>query len=94
MYKYVQCTSKFKICCEGSLLVAHPLEIMQILLMSTSGGWTEEQPGCPRDGPQFPPPAPGLAGYGESYLAPGLPQFLFTIMDTVEVRSSARVRAK
>ena len=59
-----------------------------------AGGWTEELPGCPRDGPQFPPPAPGLAGYGENYLAPGLPQFLFTVMDTVEVRSSARVGAK
>ena len=59
----------FKIYCEGSLLVPHPLEIMQITLMNTTGGWTEEQPGCPRDGPQFPPPAPGLAGYGESYLA-------------------------
>ena len=63
--------------------------------MTCPGGWTEELPGCPRDGPQFPPPAPGLAGYGENYLAPGLPQFLFTIMDTVEVLlSSARVGAK
>ena len=41
--------------------------------------------GCPKNGPQFPPPAPGLLGYGESYLAPGLPQFLFSIMDYVEV---------
>ena len=42
------------------------------------------QAGCPKNGPQFPPPAPGLLGYGESYLVPGMPQFLFTIMDYVE----------
>ena len=52
---------------------------------SMDGGWLEDGPGCPKSGPQFPPPAPGLLGYGENYLAPGAPDFLFTIMDEVEV---------
>ena len=45
----------------------------------------EVEPHCVKDGPQFPAPAPGLMGYGESYLAPGQPHFLFTVMDQVEV---------
>merc|ERR1711936_628815 len=52
---------------------------------STDGGWLEKEAGCPETGPQFPPPAPGLLGYGENYLAPGAPQFFFTIMDEVVV---------
>ena len=34
-------------------------------------------------GTQFPPPAPGLEGYGETYLAPGAPTFFWTLMDLV-----------
>ena len=40
---------------------------------------------CVNTGPQFPAPGPGLLGFGQSVLAPGLPQFLFTVMDKVEV---------
>jgi len=52
---------------------------------STDGGWFEDGPNCPDSGPQFPSPAPGLLGYGENHLAPGEPDFLFTIMDEVVV---------
>jgi len=53
---------------------------------SLDGGWYEGA-GCTESGTQFPPPAPGLAGYGENYLAPGEPEFKFTIMDKVQVPS-------
>ena len=66
---------------EGSQWTKNPIPAC----LNPDGGWTEEQPGCPQSGTQFPAPAPGLAGYGESHVAPGLPQFLFTIMDEVEV---------
>lgn len=49
------------------------------------GGWMENGPGCLDSGSQFPPPAPGLLGYGENHLTPGQPDFLFTIMDEVMV---------
>lgn len=66
---------------EGSQWTKNPIPACHAL----DGGWMEEMAGCPKNGPQFPPPAPGLLGYGESYLAPGLPQFLFSIMDYLEV---------
>lgn len=66
---------------EGSQWTKNPIPAC----LNPDGGWMEEQPGCQKSGTQFPPPAPGLAGYGESYVAPGFPQFLFTIMDEVEV---------
>jgi len=66
---------------EGSQWTKNPIPAC----LNPDGGWTDEQPGCAQSGTQFPPPAPGLAGYGESYVAPGFPQFLFTIMDEVEV---------
>jgi len=66
---------------EGSQWTKNPIPACH----NPDGGWMEEEPHCVKDGPQFDPPAPGLLGYGESYLAPGLPQFLFTIMDEVEV---------
>ena len=49
------------------------------------GYFTEVEPHCLKTGPQFPPPGPGLLGFGQSVLVLGLPQFLFTIMDRVEV---------
>jgi len=66
---------------EGSQWTKNPIPACH----NFDGGWMEEEPHCVKDGPQFPPPAPGLLGYGESYLAPGQPQFMFTIMDEVEV---------
>ena len=66
---------------EGSQWTKNPIPACN----NADGGWMEEEPHCVKSGPQFPEPAPGLLGYGESYLAPGLPQFLFSIMDEVEV---------
>jgi len=48
------------------------------------GGWFSPTAECSQ-GTQFPPPAPGLEGYGETYLAPGAPTFFWTLMDLVEV---------
>jgi len=51
------------------------------------GGYMEEDSSACVNGVQFPPPAPGLQGFGENFKAPGYPLFLFTIMDEVQVPS-------
>jgi len=66
---------------EGSQWTKNPIPACH----TSDGGWFEEGPECPKTGPQFPPPAPGLLGYGENFLAPGEADFLFTIMDEVVV---------
>ena len=66
---------------EGSQWTKNPIPACN----SADGGYFEEEAHCVKTGGQFDPPAPGLLGYGESYLVPGLPQFFFTIMDEVEV---------
>merc|ERR1711872_381319 len=66
---------------EGSQWTKNPIPACN----SMDGGWFESGPLCPDSGPQFTPPAPGLLGYGENYLAPGAADFLFTIMDRVVV---------
>jgi len=48
------------------------------------GGFGDLKPGCP-GGTQFPPPAPGLAGFGELSSAPGYPTFYFSIIDKLKV---------
>lgn len=50
------------------------------------GGYFNAEDDCP-NGTQFPPPAPGLQGYGETYLAPGRATFKWTLMDRVLVPS-------
>eukprot|EP00088_Acartia_fossae_P050779 TRINITY_DN5695_c0_g1_i1.p1 TRINITY_DN5695_c0_g1~~TRINITY_DN5695_c0_g1_i1.p1 ORF type:complete len:329 (-),score=66.56 TRINITY_DN5695_c0_g1_i1:99-1085(-) len=48
------------------------------------GGYFDTSPVC-QHGTQFPPPAPGLEGYGELVAAPGTPTFMFSIGDYLEV---------
>lgn len=51
---------------------------------SADGGWYEKTPVC-STGTQFEPPLPGLAGYGELVSAPGVPTFMFSIGDYLDV---------
>jgi len=48
------------------------------------GGYFNPTSACDK-GTQFPPPAPGLEGYGENAQDPGSPTFLWTLMDQVSV---------
>jgi len=48
------------------------------------GGYFNDEDDCP-NGTQFPPPAPGLQGYGETHVKPGEATFLWTLMDLVLV---------
>jgi len=48
------------------------------------GGFFDEDPSCPK-GTQFPPPAPGLLGQGANIHTPGKVDFLWSLMDEVEV---------
>lgn len=51
---------------------------------TADGGYMQSTPEC-RDGTQFPAPGPGLEGYGETVTAPGVPTFLFSIGDYLQV---------
>jgi len=51
---------------------------------TADGGWFDTTPEC-ESGTQFPAPAPGLKGYGESVAAPGVPTFMFSIGDYLQV---------
>jgi len=51
---------------------------------SPGGGYFDTEPDCP-NGSQFEPPLPGLVGYGELIEAPGIPTFLFSIGDYLQV---------
>ena len=46
------------------------------------GGYMQPNYNCDT-GTQFPPPAPGLFGYGENVYAPGAPSFKWSLMDEV-----------
>jgi len=48
------------------------------------GGYMQDNLNCDQ-GTQFPPPAPGLFGYGENHVKPGEPAFKWTLMDEVVV---------
>jgi len=52
--------------------------------LSPDGGYFENSTECTH-GTQFEPPLPGLSGYGELVSAPGVPTFLFSIGDYLEV---------
>jgi len=50
--------------------------------IEADGGYMQPNYNCDQ-GTQFPPPAPGLFGYGENHLTPGDPSFNWSLMDEV-----------
>jgi hypothetical protein len=62
----------------GSEWTMNPIPVFN----STAMGWLD--PTCP-DGTEFPPRGPGLFGVGEHLETGGYPDFLWTLMDEVEV---------
>ena len=50
--------------------------------IEADGGYMQNNFNCDQ-GTQFPPPAPGLFGYGENHISPGEPSFKWSLMDEV-----------
>ena len=60
--------------------------------IEADGGYMQPNYNCDQ-GTQFPPPAPGLFGYGENHLSPGEAAFKWSLMDEVWIPENLKTGA-